>query len=72
MAAPRSYITFDPSQGYPTGKDVRYECTRCGGVVSSLPSYTEPWECSCRNVRVDADAGRVSVDDHTHMKAFRD
>ncbi|MBK6517934.1 MAG: hypothetical protein IPG04_28395 [Polyangiaceae bacterium] len=67
----RQYITFDPKKGYPAAPDIAYECTACGGVVSSMPTYDEPWMCTCRNVRVDGDAGRVSVDDHAKMKAFR-
>lgn len=65
------YIQFDPKDGYPTGKDVAYECTNCGGVVSSIPGNDEPWRCTCGNIKVDADAGRVSVRDHSKMRAFR-
>lgn len=67
----KQYLTFDPKRGYPAGADIAYECTRCGGVVSSMPTYDEPWTCDCKNIRVDGDAGRVSVDDHDKMKAFR-
>lgn len=67
----RDYIDFDPARGYPAGRDIAYECLACGGTVSSMPSSEEPWTCTCRNVRVDGDAGRVSVDDHARMRAFR-
>ncbi|NUP11309.1 MAG: hypothetical protein HOW73_35125 [Polyangiaceae bacterium] len=66
----RQYIAFDPKQGYPAAKNIAYECLICGGVVSSMPGNDENWECSCRNIRVDGDAGRVSVRDHDKMKAF--
>ena len=65
------YIAFDPKQGYPAAKDIAYECLQCGDVVSSIPGNDEPWVCTCKNVRVDPDAGRVSVRDDSKMKAFR-
>jgi hypothetical protein len=65
------YISFDPKQGYPAGKNIAYECLICGKTVSSMPANDEPWECTCRNIVVDGDAGRVSVKDDTKMKAFR-
>ena len=68
----RIYIPAVLGEGYPAGRDVRYECLRCGGVVASMPTYDEPWTCSCRNVRVDADAGRVSVDRHEQLRVFRE
>lgn len=67
----RQYISFDPKQGYPASPTTSYECTRCGATVPSIPGPQDPYECTCRNIRIDVDAGRVSVDDHGHMKAFR-
>ena len=68
----RVEIPFVPADGYPAGRDVRYECLRCGAIISSMPSYDEAWTCACKNVRVDADAGRVSVDDHGAFRVFRE
>ena len=65
-------IPFVPAEGYPAGRDIRYECLRCGGIVPSIPTYDEPWACTCRNVRVDADAGRVSVSDDETLRIFRE
>jgi len=67
----RSYLDFDPKQGYPAGRDITYECTACGGTVASMPSNDEAWCCACRNVRVDGDAGRVSITHADQMRAFR-
>ena len=58
----RTVIQFDPKQGYPAGSKIEYKCLRCGDTLPSVPSI--PVQCSCRNVRIDVDAGRVSVDDH--------
>ena len=67
----KQYIDFDPKQGYPAGKTIVYECLACGGTVSSMPSYQEPWACTCGNVSVDGDAGRVSVTNAAQLRAFR-
>jgi hypothetical protein len=37
-----------------------------------MPDHGEAWICACRNVSVDADAGRVSVSDPSRIRAFRD
>jgi hypothetical protein len=66
----KRYIDFDPKQGYPAGKDITYECLACNATVSSLPTNDEPWTCTCRNVRVDGDAGRVSVTNDAQLRAF--
>ena len=67
----RVYIEFDPTQGYPAGRAVTYECLVCAGTVPSMPSHDDPFECRCRNVIVDGDAGRVSVKDNAQLRAFR-
>jgi hypothetical protein len=55
--------------GYPAGPDIFYECGICGESVPSQPPDAEA--CSCRNIIVDADAGRVSVKDPSRFKAYR-
>ena len=35
-----------------------------------MPKHDEPYRCSCRNIVVDADAGRVSVKDDAAIRAF--
>ena len=67
----RAYLTFDPKQGNPAGRDIAYECLVCGGTVASMPRDDEPWQCTCGNIRVDADAGRVSVKNDAQLRAFR-
>jgi len=66
--AERTYPRFDPKVGYPAGKDLSYECTLCGDVVPSLPP--ESTHCRCRNVRIDMDYGRISVDDVHACRLF--
>lgn len=64
----RVYFSFDPANGYPAGENVYYECERCGGVLKSLPE--DSVHCECKNIIIDADYGRVSVKDHSLMRAF--
>lgn len=64
----RNYLVFDPLKGYPSGKNVFYECERCGDSIPSQPD--DGIGCSCRNIFIDVDAGRVSVKDETKFKVF--
>lgn len=67
MARP---IAFDPKAGYPAGPRIRYECGACGAGVPSMPGPDDPWRCTCGNVNVDGDAGRVSVKDHAELSVI--
>jgi hypothetical protein len=64
----RSYVPFDPRSGYPTGDNLYYECTICGDTLPSLPE--DGIGCSCRNIFIDVDAGRMSVRDDSKIKLF--
>ena len=64
----RKYIKFNVAVGYPAGDALRYECTICGETVPSAPEYAEA--CKCRNIIVDADAGRVAVKNPERMKIY--
>ncbi len=55
----RSYLRFEPGTGYPARKKLFYECGRCGDSLPSAP--VRAMACTCRNIVVDADAGRISV-----------
>lgn len=66
----RKYLSFDPSKGYPAGENVYYECSLCGNILPSRPE--ENLACSCFNVVIDIEAGRLSVKDHKNFKAFID
>lgn len=63
-------LALEPGRGYPTGPDVRYRCARCDTWLASRPTHDEPWACQCRNLRIDADAGRFSVDDHDALEIY--
>src|SRR4051812_10984200 len=62
------YRTFDPKTGYPAGADLFYECQKCGGSISSQPAKS--MACKCRNITIDVEAGRISVQDQAHVKLF--
>ena len=64
----RKYLPDDFSMGYPAGEAIWYECLVCGSVVPSMPKNAAA--CKCRNIIVDADAGRVSVRDLSRMRAY--
>lgn len=64
----RKYIKFDATRGYPAGARVRYECGICGVNLASMPEHSVA--CKCRNIIVDAEAGRVAVKDLTQLLAY--
>ena len=64
----RKYVSFNPDSGYPAGENMYYECLGCGEVFSSMPD--DSVVCSCRNLAIDIDYGRVSVKDHNKLKIF--
>ena len=66
----KHYIRFDvtSASGYPTGKTIFYECTKCGDILPSLPK--DCVSCTCRNIRIDIYAGRLVVEDHVFFKIF--
>lgn len=64
----RKYIKFDATKGYPAGERIRYECGICGVTLASMPEYSVP--CKCRNIIVDAEAGRVAVKDLAQFRAY--
>lgn len=66
----RKYLFINPFGGYPTGPDIFNECGICGDSIPSQPENAVA--CSCRNIVVDADAGRVSVKDKGKFKVYRE
>ncbi|KUM52367.1 hypothetical protein AR688_08680 [Rheinheimera sp. EpRS3] len=64
----RRYLNFNLDHGYPVGKGIYYECIICGDVIPSHPE--EGMGCSCRNIFIDVDAGRVSIKNESQFKAF--
>lgn len=62
------YQDYNPSSGYPAGRELFYECLRCGENIPSLPS--DSTHCRCRNIMIDVDYGRIKIQDHTHAKLF--
>jgi hypothetical protein len=64
----KTYVSFNPSAGYPAADNLYYECTKCGEVIPSIPK--DNIMCSCRNILIDVDAGRISIKDHSKVKLF--
>jgi hypothetical protein len=67
-AAKRVYYDVDPATGYPAGSDLFYECQRCGDVLPSRPEDNAA--CTCRNIMIDVDYGRIKIQDHAKVKLF--
>jgi hypothetical protein len=65
----QQYVAIDPTQGYPTGDNLYYECQLCHEAVPSLPK--DKSHCECYNVRIDMDAGRIAVNDLTKVKLLQ-
>lgn len=72
LIKPRGRSRCDVNQlsGYPAGNDIFYECGICGDSVPSKPRNAAA--CTCRNIIVDADSGRVSVKDKSKFRAYRE
>ena len=64
----KHYIQFDPSEGYPARYDLFYECLRCGETIPSLPP--DSTHCKCRNIMIDADYGRIKIQDHSQVRLY--
>jgi hypothetical protein len=66
----KHYIPFDitSAKGYPSGKDLFYECANCGDVLPSWPK--DCMSCSCKNIFIDIHAGRLVIENHNFFKIF--
>ncbi len=71
MIMAKEYVAFDPKMtgGYPAARDLYYECGTCGELVPSLPADNA--FCSCRNIIVDVEAGRISIKRHSDVRLVR-
>jgi len=49
--------------------DLFYECLRCGESIPSRPVGST--HCKCRNIMIDVDYGRLSIEDHDKARLFR-
>ncbi|MFA5256707.1 MAG: hypothetical protein WC360_01030 [Opitutales bacterium] len=65
----RVYIPIEPSQGYPAGKTLYYECLVCGCVVPSMPD--DDTSCKCRNIMIDVGFSRMVIDDPIKVRLFK-
>jgi hypothetical protein len=64
----KTYITPDYKKGFPVSENLYYECIKCGEIIKSVPEDNVC--CTCRNICIDIDAGRVSVKDESNIKIF--
>ncbi len=64
----KNYRSFDPLKGYPADDRLFYECLQCGDIIPSIPK--DSCRCSCRNIMIDIDYGRISIQDNNQIKLF--
>lgn len=60
---------FSDETPIPRGRDVLYECLRCGDIIPSLPP--DNLGCKCDNVFIDIDAFRILIEDYTKFRLVR-
>jgi hypothetical protein len=60
---------FNFKRGYPFAPNLFYECLECNELVHSAPKNCVA--CSCRNIIVDADAGRMAVRDDSQIRLVK-
>jgi hypothetical protein len=58
--------TFDRTTPIPHGRQLFYECLKCGDIIPSEPD--DSIGCSCGDVFVDVDAFRVMIQDYTQFR----
>lgn len=64
----KTYIRFDPNEGYPARLGLFYECHRCGEAIASIPHVNS--RCKCRNIVIDVDYGRIRIQDHSQVRLY--
>jgi hypothetical protein len=59
----------DFSRGYPADPTFFFRCLACGEFVCSIPKQNH--SCSCKNVRIDCDAGRISIESNDKAVVYQ-
>src|ERR1700674_3821669 len=57
-------VEYNPDEGYPAEVDLYFKCTDCQFMIKSLPHSHAEATCTCGNLSIDIDTGRLSVRDH--------
>ncbi len=63
------YVSYDPSKGYPGGRNLYYECLICGDSISSLPKGNV--ECRCGNIVIDVDSDQLHMRNSNMVRAYK-
>src|SRR5687768_187887 len=62
-------VSFDSREGYPTGRDIYYECLQCRCLLPSTPE--DSGRCICNNLAIDVDYFRFAVKDENKLRIVR-
>ncbi len=65
----KEYIKTDFKHGYPSGKNIFYECEICSDVIPSAPVALA--QCSCKNIIIDPSFGRIIIREESKIKVFK-
>ena len=60
-------LGFDPKLGWPNADDLFYHCLVCGDLVCSAKDD----QCQCRNIYVDAAAGRAGAKEEQKVRLIK-
>jgi hypothetical protein len=64
----RNYIHLDPAKSRPYRRGLYYECLKCGKIIPG--DFKDNVHCDCRNIMIDADWGRIKIQDYSKARAF--
>jgi len=65
----KRYIDCDPAARYPRGVGIYYECQKCQAILDSMSR--ENLSCTCFNIVIDVDAGRLGIQDDSLVRVVR-
>lgn len=64
----KKYLPWNPTQYNPAGENLYYECAKCGDSTPSLAKTF--FVCTCGNLAIDVDWGRLVVRDPGTARLF--
>ena len=66
----KKYTSASELTKYPFRKNIDYKCLKCGDIIPSDPPTNV--HCTCRNIMIDRDAGRMKVNDPSQVQMIEE
>ena len=60
---------YDDTSGVPRDTDIWYHCTKCDGLIPSVPK--DNVGCECGNVFIDRDYVRLAIENYGAFEVVR-